>query len=120
MTAILLVDDDKIVLRSIRRVLRDKSHDLYIASSGEMAMSMLKCCEFALILINQEADCVSAKPLSPWLHHHYPATVQIMLGNRSAESNAALRPASPDAPRVLRPPILDTDLAHAVDEALCA
>ncbi|QDT07226.1 Alginate biosynthesis transcriptional regulatory protein AlgB [Rubripirellula lacrimiformis] len=118
MASILLVDDDMNLLRGVRRVLRTCPYDLFIASSAEMAIRMLRHGGFDLVVVDQAISDSHGPPLVQWLAIQHPQTACIMLSHPSGEASVADSLPSGDPYRTLTKPCDDVALATAIGQAL--
>lgn len=85
--AILIVDDEPNVIRSLERSLLDESFELTSAASGEEALQLAGTRRFKVIISDERMPGMEGAELLSNIKQHYPETVRIMLtGYASIES----------------------------------
>lgn len=88
--AVLLVDDEKNVLLSLSRALRNQPYVLYTARSGEEAIHLLKSRQIDLVVSDDQMPGMSGTDLLTWIASNLPDVVRIMLtGNLSTAAMLA-------------------------------
>ena len=124
--AIICVDDDELILDSLRRQLKyhlDKNYDIELASSGSEALQL--CAELtadgvsiALVISDQQMPEMSGDEFLIELHNVYPKILKILLtGQAEAESVGNIVNAAA-LYRYVAKPWNETDLILTVKEAL--
>ncbi|MEA1922850.1 MAG: response regulator [Pseudomonadota bacterium] len=77
--AILLVDDEEMILNALRRVLASFEWDVLIAESGAQALKIMARRPIALIISDQRMPGMSGLELLNLVKKEYPDTVRIVL-----------------------------------------
>ena len=81
--SLLLVDDEKNILRSLRRLLERDGYDVHTASSGYEALSVLITQPIPVVISDHMMPEVSGVDLVSRIRKFFPETVSLMLtGNR--------------------------------------
>jgi CheY-like chemotaxis protein len=75
----LLVDDDKDVLNSLRRLLRRDNHDVLVATSGSEAIQTLAATEVAVIVCDHNMPGMNGAECLAAARNLQPETVRITL-----------------------------------------
>ena len=78
-TAILIVDDEESVLRSLRRTLRRDGYEIHLALSGERALQILEKHDIALILCDQRMPGMSGAEVLAAAFERAPDTYRVTL-----------------------------------------
>jgi diguanylate cyclase (GGDEF)-like protein/PAS domain S-box-containing protein len=76
--AVLVVDDDPAVLRSIRRLLGGSAYKVFLAQSGEEALEILKIEKVQVLISDQCMPGMTGADLLSTLQELYPDIVRIM------------------------------------------
>ena len=76
---VLLVDDEKHVLSSVKRVLRPLDHDIYTAESGAEALELLKQHEISIVVSDFRMPHMNGAELLSEIKKRYPDTIRIIL-----------------------------------------
>ena len=77
--AILLVDDEEMILNALRRVLASFEWDVLVAESGAQALEIMACRPIALIISDQRMPGMNGLELLNVVKKEYPDTVRIIL-----------------------------------------
>lgn len=77
--ALLLVDDDENILRSLVCLLRSDGYRILTATGGEQALQMLACNEVQVILSDQRVADMSGSEMLSHAKELYPETVRMVL-----------------------------------------
>ncbi len=87
---VLVVDDEKQILRAVTRLLDDHPCELLTAESGEAACEILRQQPVSVIISDERMPGMTGAELLDHVRRHYPNTVRVMLtGNR--EVSTAIR-----------------------------
>jgi DNA-binding NtrC family response regulator len=79
---VLLVDDDRNLLRGLARALRHQPYQLYTAASGEEAILILKAHRVDVIVSDEQMPGMCGSDLLAWVAENYPEVVRIVLTGR--------------------------------------
>lgn len=77
--ALLLVDDEKNILKSLRRVFFAENHDIFVASSGKEALAVLEHEHIDLIISDYKMPEMTGVELLVEAKNRWPDTIRIML-----------------------------------------
>lgn len=115
---VLVVDDEKDILTSIRRVLRKHDFNLLLADSGEKALALLKEREVDLVMSDMRMPGMSGAELLEKVAKLYPNTYRIILtGYSDMDSTiAAINEGRVD--RFLQKPWDNQALVNAIESGL--
>lgn len=115
---ILLVDDDPLVLSSLKRSLRKEAFNVLCASSAEEALDILEKGCVDLVISDQEMPGISGTDFLATVSRDFPDTIRFMLtGNASLE--VALQAINKGAvSRFFVKPCNNIELAVAIRQAL--
>lgn len=117
---ILLVDDDPMVTRALRRELRDEPWDVECADSGQQAWTMFQEHEFDVVVSDECMPGLSGAELLARVRDRAPSVVRILLSGQ-ATLDAALRAINlADVYRFLLKPCPCADVAATIRSALGA
>ncbi|MFZ5352553.1 MAG: HDOD domain-containing protein [Bacillota bacterium] len=86
MPSVLFVDDEKQILKSIRRLLIDKNYDIYTAESGEEALTILNETPINLIISDMRMPGMDGYQLLRLIKEKKPSTIRIILSGYADES----------------------------------
>jgi DNA-binding NtrC family response regulator len=91
--AVLFVDDDEIVLKSIEKSIKDESYDKYFATSGEDALEILKKEEVHIIVVDIVMPGMDGIELLKIVKNEYPKIVSMVISGfaQSADVMMALQ-----------------------------
>ncbi len=76
---VLVVDDDEILLGTLKRVLRKEPFDLLVARSGEQALELLETNGVAVAVCDERMPTRQGRPLLQHLAAGHPDTIRISL-----------------------------------------
>jgi adenylate cyclase len=77
--AVLIIDDEKNVLQSLRRLLRVDGYDLHLAEGGPAALEVLAKTEFAVVICDQRMPEMSGAQVLAEAYRLQPDAVRITL-----------------------------------------
>lgn len=77
--AVLFVDDDEILLKSIEKSIEDESYDKYFATSGEDALEILKKEEVHVIVVDIVMPGMDGLELLKIVRKEYPKIVSMVI-----------------------------------------
>ena len=77
--SILVVDDDKIILESLKTILQSEGYSVDIAETGKEAIEKSKARFHHLALLNIKLPDVKGTKLLTAMHENFPKMVKIML-----------------------------------------
>jgi len=100
---VLLVDDEPLMLRAMRRSLRHLPVEVGAAMSAEQALAMLEEGPFDLVISDLRLPGMDGLALLGWLHERWPGAHGVLLTGRAPEVLPASWPGS-EPPRVLLKP----------------
>ena len=76
---ILIVDDDKMILKSILRILRNEDYQILTAQSGQEGLTILKDYEVNLVISDQQMPGMNGLEFLKRTKKEYPQVLAIML-----------------------------------------
>jgi DNA-binding NtrC family response regulator len=116
--AVLLVDDDEVLLAATVRMLHEQPFMVYTARNGEEAMRVLKTRNIDVVVSDERMPGMSGVELLTWVAANCPDAIRIVLTGH-VEADTAVR-AINDAGvyRFFRKPCNEARLAVAIREAL--
>lgn len=79
MAKILIVDDEKNILKSINRILRDKNYDLMLVNNSEKALALLDQQEFDVLIADQKMEYVQGIDLLIYAKKRNPNIITILM-----------------------------------------
>ena len=85
---ILIVDDEKSIINSVKRMLMDDNYDILTASSGSEGIKMLKNQDVHLIISDQKMPGMDGLDFLVWAKGVYPEIMTLMM-TAYADINAA-------------------------------
>ncbi|KSC70008.1 two-component system response regulator [Pseudomonas aeruginosa] len=77
--SVLLVDDEPLILSSLRRLLRNQPYDLLLAESGEQALQLLESRPVDLVVSDARMPNMDGAALLAEIHRRSPETIRILL-----------------------------------------
>ena len=77
--SVLLVDDEPLILSSLRRLLRNQPYDLLLAESGEQALQLLESRPVDLVVSDARMPNMDGAALLAEIHRRFPETIRILL-----------------------------------------
>jgi DNA-binding response OmpR family regulator len=104
---VLVVDDDKSILRAFTRILQRRGYDVDVAETGNEALEKSETMRYDVLLIDVRLPDMDGTDLLPKMHKAMPASVKILitgfpsleLGVKSLDSGAdayLVKPVKPD------------------------
>ena len=88
---ILIVDDDKMILKSILRILRNEDYQILTAQSGQEGLTILKDYEVNLVISDQQMPGMNGLEFLKRTKKEYPQVLAIMLtGHAEVEKGSSL------------------------------
>ncbi|MBU2977275.1 EAL domain-containing protein [Alteromonas sp. C1M14] len=84
---LLVVDDEPMVLKSIKRAVRPAGYRVHTAQNGREAMDILANFPIAVVLTDHRMPGMTGADLLKYIHEFYPQTITLML---SAESDFSM------------------------------
>ena len=88
--AVLFVDDDEMVLKSINRILTDESYDKYFAKSGEDALEILKREEVHVIVVDMIMPGMDGLELLQIVKKEYPNIVSMVMSGYAQSADTMM------------------------------
>ena len=76
---VLFVDDELLVLQSIRRILRNKEFETYYANNAKEALELLKSVEIAVLVTDLKMPVMSGLELLKVVQEKYPNIIRVVL-----------------------------------------
>lgn len=76
---VLLVDDEELILSSLRRLLRGQSYELFLAESGARALEILQEQDIDLVISDARMPNMDGATLLTTIRKQYPQTFRILL-----------------------------------------
>jgi two-component system probable response regulator PhcQ len=115
---VLLVDDDKNVIRGLARTLRRQPYELYTAESADEAMWVLKSHDVDVLVTDEKMPGMSGCELVGWVAEHYPEVVRILLTGYATTETAIRAINEGGVYRFFTKPCRDIHLGIAIRKAL--
>ena len=88
--AVLFVDDDEVVLKSIESSIMDEPYDKYFAESGEEALEILKREEVHVIVVDIVMPGVGGLELLKIVKKEYPNIVSMVISGHAQSADAMM------------------------------
>ena len=88
--AVLFVDDDEIVLKSIEKSIADEPYDKYFAMSGEDALEILKQEEVHVIVVDIVMPGMDGLELLKIVKKEYPKIVSMVISGHAQSADAMM------------------------------
>ena len=88
--AVLFVDDDETVLKSIEKSITDESYDKYFAKSGEDALEILKREEVHVIVVDIVMPGMGGLELLKIVKKEYPNIVSMVISGHAQSADAMM------------------------------
>ena len=88
--AVLFVDDDEIVLKSIERSITDESFDKYFAKSGEDALEILQQEEVHVIVVDMVMPGMGGLEMLKIVKKEYPHIVIMVLSGHAQSADTMM------------------------------
>ena len=88
--AVLFVDDDEIVLKTIEKSIMDEPYDKYYATSGEKALEILKQEDVHVIVIDIVMPGMDGIELLKIVKNEYPNIVNMVMSGYSQSADAMM------------------------------
>lgn len=119
MPAVLFVDDEPMILKSIERSLRGESYDCFFANSGEEALGVLEAHIIDVLVTDMRMPGMRGLDLLKTAKDYYPNTVRVVLSGYTQINQLIVTINQGDIYKfVPKPWDVDTELKPAIDEAL--
>ncbi|MBM7561427.1 response regulator [Fusibacter tunisiensis] len=119
MPAILFVDDEPMILKSLKRSLNGEPYDQYYAGSGAEALEIMEKHVIDVILTDMRMPGMNGLELLKIVKQHYPNTVRIVLSGYTQISQMVVTINQGDIFRfILKPWDVDEELRPAIQEAI--
>jgi len=117
--AVLFVDDDETVLKSIERCLKDEAYDKYFAKSGEDALEILQREEVHVIVVDMVMPGMGGLELLEIVKKEYPKIVSMALSGYAQPSEAMMAMFEVGVYKFISKPwIFDEDLRTVIRRAI--
>ena len=114
---ILVIDDDKSILRTLTRILQKAGYEVDTAETGKEAMEKLKVCQYSLALVDVRLPDVDGTELLVNMKDYLRDTVKIVItGFPSMEMGVKALDGGADA--YLVKPVRPDDLLTLIEEKL--
>ncbi len=88
--AVLFVDDDDILLKTIEKSITDESYDKYFAKSGEDALEILKREEVHVIVVDIVMPGMDGLELLKIVKKEYPNIVSMVISGHAQSADAMM------------------------------
>jgi len=88
--AVLVIDDEKMVLKAIQRALRGEPYQVFLANGGEAALQLLEAREISLVISDFRMPGMDGLELLETIKQDYPHILAIMLTGQ-AETEVAIK-----------------------------
>ena len=118
MTNILLVDDERILVEAIARLLRRGPYVIYTAENALQAQQLLCSQPIDLIVSDQTMPGMCGVELLGWAARHFPDTVRILLTGWTTVGNPDQAVTHALIDRCLVKPCTYDDLRSAIQDEL--
>jgi len=115
--SILIVDDDKEILKSLRSILQSKGYDVDTVETGEEALEKSRAKFFHLVLLDIRLPDIEGTKLLKTMHRTLPKMMKIMLTGFASLDNA-IEALNLGADAYLMKPIDPAKLLSVVEEKL--
>lgn len=115
---ILLVDDEKFILRSIERLLRGEKREIDTASSAAEALALLARSQYDLVISDHRMPDMTGLELMVEVRRLYPDTIRIILTGYADQQVAIEAINHGEVYRFLTKPWNDDELIDVVESAL--
>jgi len=117
--AVLFVDDDEIVLKSIDKSVTDESYDKYFAKSGEDALEILQQEEVHVIVVDMVMPGMDGLELLKIVKKEYPNIVSMVLSGYAQPANVMMAIYEVGVYRFISKPwTFDEDLRTVIRQAI--
>ena len=117
--AVLFVDDDETVLKSIERCLTDESFDKYYAKSGDDALEILQREEVHVIVVDVVMPGMDGLELLKIVKIEYPNIVSLVLSGYAQPANVIMAMNEVGVYKFISKPwTFDVDLRTAIQRAI--
>lgn len=117
MGTLLIVDDDKNLLKVLQQVLEESGHGVSIASNGEEALRELSARDFDLAIVDLKLEEVSGFDLIDTIKEMYPDVV-VIISTGFASLDSAIKALRMGAYDFLQKPLKPALLIKAVERGL--
>lgn len=119
MTKVLFVDDEELILRSLKRELRREEYDKYYANSGKEALEILKSETIDILVTDMRMPEMNGLDLLKIVKEEYPHIVKIVLSGYTHLPQVIVTINKGDIFRfITKPWNLDQDLKNAIRDGI--
>lgn len=117
--AVLFVDDEENILRSIRRAVMDETYVAYFADSGAEALKVMEKHEISVIVTDMRMPGMDGLQLLKIVKEKYPNTVKIVLSGFTQLSQVLATVNQADIFNfIAKPWDMETELKYVIDKAI--
>jgi len=117
--AVLFVDDDETVLKSIEKCLTDESYDKYYAKSGEDALEILQREEVHVIVVDMVMPGMDGLELLKIVKKEYPNIVSMVISGYAQSADVMMVLSDLGVYRFIPKPLtFDDDLRRVIRQAI--
>jgi DNA-binding NtrC family response regulator len=88
--AVLFVDDDEILLKTIEKIITDESYDKYFAKSGQDALEILQREEVHVVVVDIVMPGMNGLELLKIVKKEYPSIVSIVISGYAQSADAMM------------------------------
>ena len=114
---ILIVDDDRDILRSLKDILQSKSYDVEMAETGQSAVEKARTKYFNLALLDIKLPDMEGTDLLARIHREKPQMMKIMITGYPSLDNA-VKALNLGADAYIMKPVNPENLLKVVEEKL--
>lgn len=117
--AVLFVDDEELILRSIRRAVMDENYTSYFAGSGVAALKIMEEHEINVIVTDMKMPGMDGLQLLKIIKEQYPNIVKIVLSGFTQLSQVLATVNQADIFNfIAKPWDMETELKYVIDKAI--
>ncbi len=114
---ILVVDDDKAILRSFKDILQSEGYNVDTAETGQEALEKTDAQFFNLVLLDIKLPDIEGTELLAEIHEYRPQTMKIMVTGHASLENA-VESVNLGADAYIMKPVKPKELLRVVEEKL--